>query len=50
MVNYCVIQFFNQTTSQISCGYEIMSNPIAYLYVSRSEGDNSVDDILNFFF
>ena len=50
MVSFCVIQSFSQTTSQMSCGYRNMSNPIIYLYVSRSEGDDSVDDILNFFF
>ena len=34
----------------MSCGYENMSNSITYLYVSRSEGDDSVDDALEFFF
>ena len=46
MVSFRVIQFFSQTTSQMSCGHENMSNPITYLYVSRSESDDSVDDIL----
>ena len=34
----------------MSCGYENMSNPITYFYISQSEGDDSIDDILNFFF
>ena len=50
MVRYRVIQSFSQTISQISCGHEIMSNPITYLDVSQSKDDDLVDDILNFFF
>ena len=50
MVSFRVIQSFSQTTSQISCGYKNMSNPITYLYVSQSEGDDSVNDTLETLF
>ena len=46
MASFHVIQSFSQTTSQMSCRHRNMSNPITYLYVSRSEGDDSVDNIL----
>ena len=46
VVSSCVIQSFSQPTSQMSYGYRNISNPITYLYVSRSEGDDLVDDIL----
>ena len=49
MANYRVIQSFSQITFQMSCGYENISNPITYLYVSQSEGDDSVDDALKIF-
>ena len=50
MISFCVIQSFSQTTSQMSCGYGNISNPITYLYVSRSKGDDSIDDILESLF
>ena len=50
MASYRAIQSFNQTTSQMNCGYEIMSNLITYLNISQSEGDDLVDDTLEFFF
>ena len=50
MVSYRAIQSFSQTTFQMSYGYENMSNSITYHYISWSEDDDSVDDILNFFF
>ena len=31
----------------MSCGHENMSNPITHHYVSRSKGDDSVDDVLD---
>ena len=46
MVKNCTIQFFNHTIFQISYGYKIMSNSNTYLYVSRSEDIDSVNDIL----
>ena len=50
VVSFCVIQSFSQTTSQMSCGHEKISNPITYLYVSQSKGDDLVDDTLETFF
>ena len=50
MASFYVIQSFSQTTSQMSCGHENISNPITYLYVSRSKGDGSVDDTLEILF
>ena len=50
MVSFRVIQSSNQTTSQMSYGYENMSNLITYLYVSQFEDDDSVDDTLETLF
>ena len=50
VVSSCVIQFFSQTTFQMSYGYENISNLITYYYVSQSEGDDLVDDTLEIFF
>ena len=50
MVSYRAIQSFSQTTSQMSCKYEIMSNLIIYLNISQLEDDDSVDDTLETFF
>ena len=50
MASFFVIQSFSQTTSQMSCGYENMSNSITYLNISRSKDDDSVDDTLKIFF
>ena len=50
VVSYRIIQSFSQTTFQMSCGYENISNLITYLYVSQSEGDDSVDNILEILF
>ena len=50
MISYHAIQSFNQITSQMSRGYGIMSNPIAYLNVSQSKDDDSIDDILETLF
>ena len=49
MASYRVIQSFNHT-SQMNYGYRIISNLNAYLYGSRLDGDDSVDDTLKFFF
>ena len=46
MATFRVIQSFSQTTSQMSCEYENISNLITYHYVSQSKDDDSVDDIL----
>ena len=45
-----IIQSFNQTTSQTSCGHKNISNPITNLHISWSEGDDSVDDTLEILF
>ena len=50
MASYRVIQFFSQITSQMSCGHENMLDPITYLYISQSKGNDLVDDILETFF
>ena len=50
MISFCIIQSFSQTTSQISYRHENMSNPTTYHYVSRSKGDDSVDDTLETLF
>ena len=49
VISFLVIQSFSQT-SQMSCGYENISNSITYLYVSQSKGDDSVDDTLETLF
>ena len=50
VISYRAIQSFSQIIFQMSCGYEIMSNPITYLNIYQSEGNDSVDDILKKFF
>ena len=50
MASYRAIQSFDHIISQMSYGYEIMSSSNTYLYVSRSEGDDFVDDMLEIFF
>ena len=45
-MSYRAIQSFDHTTSQVSYEQESMSSSNTYLYISRSEDDNSVDDIL----
>ena len=50
MASSHVIQSFSETTSQMSYGNKNMSNPITYHYVSQSESDDSIDDILKTFF
>ena len=46
MISSHTIQSFDHTISQMSYEHEIISNPNTYLYVSRSKGNNSIDDIL----
>ena len=43
-MSYRAIQSFDHTTSQKGHGYENMSNPNTYLYVSRFDDDNSIDE------
>ena len=50
MTSSRVIRSFSQTISQMIYGHKNMSNPITYFYISRSEGDDSVDDILEILF
>ena len=50
VVSYHAIQFFSYIMSQMSNGYGIMSKPNTYLYVSQSEGDELIDDILKISF
>ena len=50
VASYHAIQSFSHTTSQMSYGYRIMSKANAHLYVSRLEGDDSVDDTLEISF
>ena len=50
MASFHVIQSFCQTIFQMSCGYKNISNPTIYHYVSRSKGDDSVDDTLETLF
>ena len=50
MASYHAIQSFDHIISQMSYGHEIMSSSNTYLYVSRSEGDDFVDDMLEIFF
>ena len=44
MVSYRAIQSFDHTTSRKDRGYENMSNPNTYLYVSQSKDDDSMDE------
>ena len=50
VVSYRAIQSFSHTTFQMTYKYGVMSKSNAHQYVSWSEGDDSVNDILIFFF
>ena len=44
MVNYHAIQFFDHIIFRKGHGHENMSNPNTYLYVSRFDDDDSIDE------
>ena len=50
MVSYHAIQSFNHTTSRKRYGYENMSNPNTYPYVSQSDDDDSIDESVEIIF
>ena len=49
MVSYHAIQSFDHTTSQTDHGHENISSPNIYLYVSRSDDDDSIDELVEIF-
>ena len=49
MMSYHAIQSFDHITFQIGHRHEIMSSLNIYLYVSRSDDDDSIDESVKFF-
>ena len=49
MISYRAIQSFDHIISQTDHGYENISSPNTYPYVSRSDDDDSIDDPVKFF-
>ena len=49
MISYRIIQSFDHTTSQKDHGYENISNPNTYPYVSRSDDDDSINELVKIF-
>ena len=50
MVSYRTIQSFDHTTSRKDHGYENMSNSNSYPYVSRSDNDDLIDELIETIF
>ena len=50
MISYRAIQSFDHTLSRKDHGYENMSNSNTYPYISQSDDDDSIDELVETFF